>query len=132
MITKLNDLKKASALEILACINEALETGDTKNFSATFGTDYEYTTLTSVGKRKGLSNEWHLAEEPTGTGFGTTQIVIDSDEPKERYNLNLTRSTKKAYEKFLAGKNYPFKHTSAALELYMKALENGTVEVTLK
>ena len=130
MIPTKNDLKKATKQELLQAVNEALEAGSTDKFQTTFGTDYSYTTLRTACEKAGLRQGWYDPELVSSTS--SLRIVIDSDEPKERYNLNLIKSTKEKYERFLKGKSYPFKHTSAALEMYMGAVQDGTVDVTMK
>ncbi len=141
MVETIEELKKASEEEKLAMAAESAGATTRENFKKRFPkTKFSYSAITTELMKLGYVSgfyhpKWKAAYDAASSGEKKSEkveIAINSDEKRDRYNLSVTESTKKRYEAFLKDKNFPFKHTSAALELYMDAVENGTVKVTLE
>ena len=126
-----DQLKNRTGEELLSMVEEAK--GHTqKDFQEFFGTDYSYTTLTDELTRRGYKNGWHLPGGPAPEESNLKTVVVSADEPKVRFNLSMTSSVKDRYARFLEGKSMGFRHTTAALELYMDAVEAGEVKVVVE
>ena len=145
MVRTMDELNSATEDELLSMVKEAEGVTNKEKFQERFpGTEFSYSAITNrLGKLGYLSGfyhpKWKDAYDSKGDapaepepGVSAKTIAVNSDEKRERYNLAVLSSTKRRYEAFLKGKNFPFKHTTAALELYMASVKDGSVKVTLE
>ena len=119
MIKTLDDLRNADVQELLQMYDQAQ--GTTKDFQSNFSVEFSYTTLTGEIKSRGYEQKWQKA---------SNHIVKLS--ATDRLNLSMTKNCKEKYAKFLKDKTCPYIYTTAALESFMDAYNNRTIDVTFK
>ena len=121
MITKIEDLRKASDEEVLKCYAEAQ--GRTRDFQEYFKTDYSYGLIGAELQSRGYIQGWHKP---------TKEIKVKFSKDNERMNLNMTKECKQRFEKFLEDKAYNFVHTTAAITNYLDAVEKKEIKVSVE
>lgn len=130
MIKTLEELRNATDEEILACTGELKN--HSKDFEATFKTDYSYGTFTGELRARGYVIGWH---KPSNKSDECKQYDLPNDLPisdnKVSLTLNVTKECEEKYEKFIANKMFDYLHNTLALEKYMEDYESGKIKVSI-
>lgn len=127
MIKTLEELKKATNEELLACYEEAQ--GNTGDLKAAFGTDYSYSTLTTLMGKKGFVSGMYIPDDKKEAEKDTFQITIQRQGGNGSMNLTMTNECRERYKEFVQENGDAFVHTTAALSLYMDLCKEGRLEV---
>ncbi|MCH5338504.1 MAG: hypothetical protein J1E03_06975 [Acetatifactor sp.] len=133
MIKTLEELKKATNEELLACWEEAQ--GNTQDLKKIFDTDYTYSTLTTLMGKRGFVSGMYIPGDKTGdkkeVEKDVFEITIQSQSGNGAMNLTMTNECKTAYKEFVGQTGNAYAHTTAALTLYMDLFKAGRLDVNM-